>query len=126
MIDCAFYGHVGRDAELKTSKAGKAYVRLSVRDGDGDAAQWVTVMYFGADAAELAPKFTKGARCYVEGQIRLDTWEQQDGTKRSGLTVMSFHCRIPEIGRNKPPRERQAGEDKPAPVRGFHDDNIGF
>jgi single-stranded DNA-binding protein len=100
-IECAFFGAVGRDAEAKTSKNGKPYLRLSVRDGDGDGVQWISVIYFGQDTADLAPKLTKGARVYVEGSLRLDTWEQQDGTKRTGLNVMSFHCRPAAIGRNK-------------------------
>jgi single-stranded DNA-binding protein len=64
-IECAFFGSVGRDAEVMTSKAGGQYRRFSVRDGSGDATQWVTVMYFGDDAAELAPKVTQGTRVCV-------------------------------------------------------------
>ena len=129
-IDCAFYATVVRDAEAKTSKAGKPYLRFTARDGDGAAVQWIGVMYFGADAPDLAPKMLKGARCYVEGQLRLDTWEQQDGTKRSGLSVMSFHCRIPAIGRNKPKKEsaeKPTGASAPQDKgRDFHDDEMPF
>jgi single-stranded DNA-binding protein len=107
-IECAFFGTVGRDAEAKTSKNGRPYLRFSAREGDGDAAQWITVMYFGQDAAELAPEVQKGARVYVEGSLRLDSWEQQDGTQRTGLTVMSFHCRPAKIGRH---RQRKPDDD---------------
>jgi single-stranded DNA-binding protein len=112
-IECAFFGTVGRDAEAKTSKNGKPYLRFSARDGDGDAAQWITVMYFGEDAVELAPKVTKGASVYVEGSLRLDTWEQ-DGKSRTGLTVMSFHCRPAVIGRR---RERKPAENRKSDPR---------
>jgi single-stranded DNA-binding protein len=124
-IETAFFATVGRDAEFKTSKAGKPYLRFSVRDGEGDAAQWISIMYFGADAAETAPKMQKGVHVYVEGSLRLDQWEQQDGTKRAGLSVMSFHCRVAAIGRNKPKRERT---DKVATAArdDFHNDAIGF
>ena len=128
-IDCAFYGSLARDAEFKTSKAGKPYLRFTARVGEGEAAQWVSVMYFGTDASDLAPKMLKNARCYVEGQLRLDTWEQQDGTKRSGLSAMSFHCRIPAIGRNKPKRENADKATSPAPPdtgRAFHNDTLPF
>jgi single-stranded DNA-binding protein len=130
-IEAAFFGTLGRDAEAKTSKNGNPYLRFSARDGDGDAAQWITVMYFGEDAAELAPKMLKGARVYVEGSLRLDTWEQ-DGKQRAGLSVMSFHCRIPAIGRNKPKRERKADNDRataaaaPETRRDFHNDDLPF
>jgi single-strand DNA-binding protein len=131
-IGCAFFGHVGRDAEAKTSKNGNAYLRLSVRAGEGDAAQWVTVMYFGDDVAELAPRLEKGSGVYIEGTIRLETWEKQDGTKSSSLTVMASHCRPPQIGRNRPkrerkPRERTAPAQSRTPAaRTFHDDPMPF
>jgi single-stranded DNA-binding protein len=129
MIEAAFFGTLGRDAESKTSKNGKPYLRFSARDGDGDAAQWITVMYFGQDAGDLAPKMLKGIRIYVEGSLRLDTWEQ-DGKPRAGLTVMSFHCRIAAIGRNRPKREKpdQAPNNRktasPSGDRPFFNDEI--
>jgi single-stranded DNA-binding protein len=112
-IEAAFFGAVVRDAEPKTSKAGKAYLRFTVRVGDGDAAQWVSVMYFGADAADLTAKMMKGTRVYTEGALRLDTWEQ-DGKQRTGLSAMSWYCRVAEIGGNKPKRERKSASTNAA------------
>jgi hypothetical protein len=60
-IEAAFFGVLGRDAEFKTSKNGKSYLRLNVRVGDGDA-QWISVMAFDPEAVSLDPKFIKGAR----------------------------------------------------------------
>jgi single-stranded DNA-binding protein len=127
-IEAAFLGTVGRDSDLKVSKAGKPYLRLSVRDGYGDAAQWVSVMYFGADAAELAPLFTKDSRVYVEGTIQLSTWEQA-GKQRAGLTVLSSYCRLAQIGRNRPKRERSTKHQNTtdaAPDHDFHSDPVPF
>jgi single-stranded DNA-binding protein len=71
-IECALFGTLSRDADLKTSKKGKAYARMNVRVGDGDGAQWINVMVFGDDVQELAQKLVKGARVYIEGSIKLD------------------------------------------------------
>jgi single-stranded DNA-binding protein len=68
-IEAAFFGALGRDAEAKTSKAGKAYLRLNVRVGDGDTAQWVSVMAFDQNAIDAADKLLKGARVYIEGSL---------------------------------------------------------
>jgi single-stranded DNA-binding protein len=106
-IECAFFGSLGRDAEAKTSKAGKAYVRLNVRVGDGDAGQWITATVFDTEAIEVADKLVKGARVYLEGRLALDEWTAQDGSKRHGLSVMSWHCRLSQIGRNKSQKPRQ-------------------
>ncbi|MET4242721.1 single-stranded DNA-binding protein [Bradyrhizobium sp. RT10b] len=106
-IECAFFGMLGRDAESKVSGSGKRYLRLNVRTGDGDAAQWLNVMCFDADAVEAAEKMVKGARVYIEGKLSLDEWTAQDGSKRHGLTAVSWHCRLSQIGRNKPPRQNR-------------------
>jgi single-stranded DNA-binding protein len=105
-IDAAFYGTVVRDALAKTSKAGKEYTRFTARAGDGDTAQFVSVMYLGADVVvEIAAKATNNTRIYVEGSIKVDEWTGQDGAKRHGLSCMSWYARIAEIGRNKPKRD---------------------
>lgn len=106
-LECAFFGTLGRDAERKTSQAGKAYLRLNIRVGDDDAAQWVSVLAFDERAIVVADKFIKGARVYVEGRLSTNEWTGQDGEKRLRLSVMSWHCRLAQIGRNKPKREHE-------------------
>ena len=115
-IEVALFGILGRDAESKVSKNGKEYLRISIRCGDGNAAQWVAAMVFGDDVVELAPKLVKGARVYLEGSIKLDEWTGQDGAKRHGLSVMSWHCRLAAIGRNKPKRDRDDSKQTSAPA----------
>src|ERR1700738_1513574 len=100
-IEAAFLGTLGKNAESKVSASGKAYLRLNVRVGDGDSAQWVSVMAFDQDAIDAADKMTTGARVYVEGRLSINEWTGKDGAKRTGLSVMSWHCRLSQIGRNK-------------------------
>jgi single-strand DNA-binding protein len=107
-IECAFFATLGRYAERKTSQAGKAYLRLNVRVGDDDAVQWLSVLAFDERAIEVADKLVKGAKVYVEGRLSTNEWTGQDGEKRLGLSVMSWHTRLAQIGRNKSKREREA------------------
>jgi single-stranded DNA-binding protein len=113
-IEAAFFGALGRDAESKTSKTGKNYLRLNLRVGDGDTAQWVSVMTFDQSAIDAAASMTKGARVYIEGKLSLDEWSGQDGVKRHGLSVLSWHTRLSQIGRNKPTRESNKSARDPA------------
>ena len=125
-IEAAFFGSLGRDAESKTSKAGKPYLRINVRVGDDDAAQWVSVMVFDAKAIDVADKLVKGARVYVEGKLSIDEWTGQDGAKRHGLSAMSWHCRLSQIGRNRPTRDNgaksQPSDGHAAPDRDLNDE----
>jgi hypothetical protein len=115
-IEAAFFGSLVRDAELKTSKAGKSYLRASVRVGDGEAVQWVNVTAFDESAIEAADKFLKSARVYIEGRLSLDEWTAPDGAKRSGLSCLSWHCRLSQIGRHKHKR-KDADHEKGRPLQ---------
>jgi single-strand DNA-binding protein len=112
-IECAFFGSLARDAEAKTSKSGKPYLRANVRTGDGDAAQFINTMVFDTEAIAVVDKLKKGARVYVEGKLSLDEWTAQDGSKRTGLSCMSFHTRLSAIGRNKPRGEPSSRTEEP-------------
>jgi single-stranded DNA-binding protein len=132
-IDCAFYGFLARDADARTSQAGKLWVRLSIGVGKDDALQWVSVAVFGK-AAETAAQLVKGDRCYIEGSIKIESWRGSDGAERHGLNVASFKCeRTHNIGRNRPKRDDAPARDRqvqatrqaPAAGRAF-DDEIPF
>jgi single-stranded DNA-binding protein len=106
-IECAFYGFLARDADARTSQAGKPWVRLSIGVGKDDAVQWVQVAVFGK-AADKAAGLKKSDRCYIEGTIKLDSWRAGDGSERHGLSVAAFKCEpTHRIGRNKSDRKKQ-------------------
>lgn len=127
-IEAAFFGSLARDAELKTSKAGRSYLRLNVRIGEGDCSQWLNVMAFDEKAIEQGDKLIRGAKVYIEGGgLKIDEWIGSDGAKRHGLSCMSWHCRLSEIGRNRPKRDQNGDPNRsPRPVNEFHNDEIGF
>jgi single-stranded DNA-binding protein len=128
-IECAFLGTLSRDAEAKVSKSGKQYLSMNMRVGDGDGGQWISVRLFGECATDLMSKaLLKGTAVYIEGSLRLDTWEAADGSKKSGLSCMSWFARPSAIGNRKPKRERTS---KPKPTgqaarNDFYSDSIGF
>ena len=128
-IECAFYGFCARDADARTSQAGKPWVRLSIGVGKDDAVQWVQVAVFGK-AAEKAAGLKKSDRCYIEGTIKLDRWTGHDGTERHGLSVAAFKCEpTHRIGRNKPDQKKKDQEFGSAPVvagSAPFDDDITF
>src|SRR5262245_44027486 len=133
-IEAAFFGRLGRDGELKRSRGGNPYLRLNVRVGNGDAAQWLSVMAFDREAITAADKFVQHARVYIEGSLTLNEWTTDAGEKRAGLSVLSFHTRLAAIGKAKPKRERAersqrstaAGGTPVANDGGFHSDPLPF
>lgn len=129
-IEAALFGTLGRDAELKTSAKGKAYLRANIAVSEGDATTWVNAMIFDQAAIDAVVKLVKGARLYVEGRLQLASWTDREGKPRHGLSIMSWHCRLSEIGRNKK-RDPRPGRERPnqqAPAAGGADldDEIPF
>jgi hypothetical protein len=109
-IDAALLGTVVRDAELRTSVAGKPWMSVVVRSGDGDAASFVQVAVFG-DAAIALVRIEKNEKLYAEGSIRINEWATAAGEKRTGLSMAAWRAERPGVGRNKPlrPKSEQAG-----------------
>lgn len=90
-------GNLTRDPELRYTPSGTAVcdVGLAVNDRYKNASgEWVDEATFvdvtlWARTAEVASEYlSKGAPILVEGRLKLDTWETNDGQKRSKLRVI--------------------------------------
>jgi single stranded DNA-binding protein len=116
-IETAFWGVLGKDPELKTSKTGNAFATMNVAvtvgkaDDGKDVSQWVRVACFGEAAEKTAAKARKGDRVYVEGSLPLNTWETAAGETKTGLNVAAWKCeKVPGIGRNRVRQDRDERE----------------
>ena len=121
-IEAALFGTLGKDAEARTSKNGKPYLRLNIAVSEGESVTWISAMVFDERAIAVADKLVKGARVYLEGKLSLNEWTASDGTTRIGLSILSWHCRLAQIGRAKVKSEKP----KPAPqsARAAFDDPV--
>lgn len=89
-------GNLARDPELKTSGATIiCNFCIAVDDSvkNRDTGQWervpnfFDVSIFGKYAEAVAQRLHKGARVFVDGKLHYSTWQAQDGTKRSRVSV---------------------------------------
>jgi len=121
-IECAFVGRLGKDAELRTSSAGREWMLLSVIVGEQPDEQWVNVSSWSTTIAELAKTLLQGAQVYAEGRLKLRHWTAHDGTPRTGLSVSASLIQpLALIGNRKPKRPRAQKGAKPGEVSdAFH------
>lgn len=117
-------GNLTRDVELKWLQSGTAVaeVGLAVSDRRKQGDEWVEETVFvdvtlWGRTAEVANQYlSKGSPLFIEGRLKLDTWEK-DGQKRSKLRVVAE--RIQMIGSKQgssEPREMataSAGDETP-------------
>src|SRR5262245_40055939 len=92
-------GNLTRDPEVRYAPSGTAIVKLGLavnrrfQDADGnwqDEPVFIDVTMFGKRGEAFARFHGKGKPAFVEGHLRLDTWEdKQGGGKRSKLYVVA-------------------------------------
>ena len=87
-------GFLGNDPELKTTKNGKPFCRISLathenfRDPEGGAPQeqkttWHSVHVFGRQAEWICEKLGKGARLFVEAVLEKTIKDSEEGERQS-------------------------------------------
>ncbi len=112
-------GNLTRDPELRYTSSGTAVADLGFAVNDrykNKAGEWVEkacfveVVVWGRQAETCGEYLTKGSPALVEGKLQYDTWESQQGEKRSKLLVRAD--RVQFMG--GPPRQGEPGD---APAR---------
>ena len=94
-------GNLTRDPELRVTGTGLSICKLGLavnrsytsKDGESkDETTYVDVDAFGKQAEILGKYMQKGRPLMVEGRLKLDQWESNDGQKRSklGIVLESF------------------------------------
>jgi len=121
-------GNLTQDPELRYISTGTAVtdLRLAVNDRRRNAeGQWVDETTFvdvtlWARQAEVACQYlSKGSSVLIEGRLKLDTWETQDGQKRSKLRVVGERMQMLGSTRKATLRKANSRLRLPRPMTTF-------
>ena len=91
-------GNITRDVELKYTASGAAVANFGLAvnriytNADGEKVEDTCFLDIVAwnRLAEVAGEYlSKGRPVFIEGRLQMDTWEQEDGQKRSKLKVIA-------------------------------------
>ena len=92
-------GNLTRDPEMRQLPSGQGVCRLGLASNrqyrnkqSGDMIQevcFVDVDVWGAQAESCKQYLSKGRPVLVEGRLKLDTWQTQDGTNRSKHSIVA-------------------------------------
>ena len=109
-------GNLTRDPELKTLPSqtvvcdfGLAVNRRwkDANGGDREEVLFIDCAAFGKTGETIAGNLTKGRPIHIEGRLRLEQWEQEDGQRRSKIRVVVEQFRfVDRKPGNGPPVER--------------------
>lgn len=114
-------GNLTREPEVRYTSKGTAVgdlsvaINESVKSQDGTVKEHVTyvnVTVWGRQAETCKEHLTKGRPVFIEGRLKLETWEQ-DGQKRSRLGVVADRVHFIGNKANVPKKntEEPVGDD---------------
>ncbi|MBR6298350.1 MAG: single-stranded DNA-binding protein [Candidatus Gastranaerophilales bacterium] len=91
MNSVVIIGRVGRDPEIKYYESGKSRTTFSMavnrRQGKEDVTDWFNIEMWDKQAETAAEWIKKGALISVEGRIRVNQWQGQDGEMNESYLV---------------------------------------
>ena len=92
-----FAGNLTMDPDRRVTPSGHTITKFSVASNrryktqagePREEATFVEITVFGTLGDTIVQYFQKGMPIFVEGRLKLDQWEAQDGSKRSKLGVI--------------------------------------
>ena len=122
-------GNLGADPETRYTASGSAVtnIRLATTDSWRDKqsgeqqerTEWHRVVFFSRLAEIAAEYLRKGSQCYIEGQIRTNKWQGQDGQDRYSTEIVASEMQMlgsrSAGGGAPPPRRREDAPDSAWP-----------
>ena len=146
-------GNLGRDPEVRYTPSGTAVANVTIATGESwkdrntgeqqERTEWHRVVFFSRLAEIVEQYLKKGAKVYVEGSLRTNSWEK-DGIKRYTTEIIANEMQMldsrggsGDAGGAFEPRQQAAGggkqQEQPAAAQGggsgfdnFDDDDIPF
>ena len=140
-------GNLGSEPEMRYTPSGKPVTSFSVAtnwryttsDGERkEETEWFTIVAWSKLAEQCNQFLTKGRLVYIEGRLRMHSWEGQDGQKRFRNEIVADRVRFldrqaaaarpeekAEEGEER--QERQEGQERdPEEAAEFGPDDIPF
>ncbi len=131
-------GNLTRDVELKQTAGNQSVAEIGLavnrrfkdRDGnDREETTFVDCEAWGRTAEVMAQYLAKGRPVFVEGRLKLDSWQDQSGNKRSKMRVVVESFQFIDSkggGGNSGGGRSSAPQREPAATSSAVDDDIPF
>ncbi len=145
-------GNLGADPETRYTAGGAAITNIRIATSESwkdkqtgenqERTEWHRVVFFGR-LAEIAGEYLrKGSQVYIEGKLRTNKWQDQNGQDRFSTDIVANEMQMlgsregggvarpaPQQSggfRDNQPVQPQQPEPVPAADDGFTDDDIPF
>jgi len=120
-------GNLGNEPEMRFTPSGRPVTsfrvatnwRYTTPEGERkEETEWFSVVAWGRLAEQCNQFLTKGRLVYVEGRLRLRTWDGQDGQRRARNEIVADRVKFLDrqaavIAAETKPGESETGEIEP-------------
>jgi len=126
-------GNLGRDPEVRYTPSGTAVANFSLattenwtnKEGQKESrTEWHRVVAWGRLGEICGEYLSKGKQVYIEGRIRTNEWEDQEGNKRQTKEIVALTMQMlgAKTGGETYADEGPASEPKSGPRQPIDDD----
>jgi single-strand DNA-binding protein len=90
-------GNLGKDPEIKTTPSGLQIANFSLAITDSvkkggeweNKTEWHNITCFGKTAESAGKYLQKGNTAYIEGRIKTESWEDDNGVKKYKTVIIA-------------------------------------
>ncbi len=92
-------GNLGNDPDIRTTQTGTVVAHISVATTDGwtdkqtgtkqERTEWHRVVFFARLAEIVQQYLRKGSQVYIEGSLRTNKWQDQNGVERYTTEIVA-------------------------------------
>ena len=118
-------GNCGQDPETRYTTGGAAITNISIATSESwtdketnqkqERTEWHRVVFFNR-LAEIAGEYLKkGAKVYIEGQLRTRKWADQQGVERYTTEIVASEMQMLDSQNSAAPQHDAAPQQRPAP-----------
>lgn len=115
---CVLKGRLCKSPELSTTTSGMSVCRIRIavpRRDKQSGADFVTCVAFKAQAEFLNKYFSKGQEILIQGNLRINQWEGDDGVKRECCEVLTNNIDFCGANQENKPSEQSKGAQMSQP-----------
>ena len=115
---CILKGRLCREPELTTTSSGMSVCRIRIavpRRDKQSGTDFITCTAFKNQAEFLNKYFSKGQEILIQGSLRINQWEGDDGIKREGCEVLINNIDFCGAKQENKPSEQSKGEQVSQP-----------
>ena len=128
---CVLKGRLCKNPELSTTTSGMSVCRIRIavpRRDKQSGTDFVTCTAFKNQAEFLNKYFSKGQEILIQGSLRINQWEGDDGIKREGCEVLINNIDFCGAKQEDKPAEQnvRAQTLEPVPFTNLPDEDLPF